>query len=100
MAVLDVEASDQDTLLGAAELIRQRRIPILQIEVWCTDAPGVAACRTDFPGVQLLLDNGYVLRLTGLESVTSVAEECARRGNAGAFDILAVKEELVGALEL
>ena len=60
--MIDVEGYEQDVLLGSKRLIEKKTVLVFQIEVWTQIASrGVVS---SFPGLQLLVDNGYHLYTT------------------------------------
>lgn len=57
--IIDVEGHEQDVLLGAEKLIQQQSVIVFEIEVW-TNQPTTGPV-TSFPGLELLVSNGYRL---------------------------------------
>jgi FkbM family methyltransferase len=64
--MIDVEGFEQEVLLGAKRLIERRSVLIYQIEVWTVRLK--TGLVTSFPGLQLLIDNGYQLYTTTINS--------------------------------
>ena len=57
--IIDVEGHEQEVLLGAKNLIMHRSVIGYQIEVWTSHEK--RGTIKQFPGLQLLIDNGYRL---------------------------------------
>jgi FkbM family methyltransferase len=57
--IVDVEGHEQEVLLGGKKLIEQRSVLVFEIEVWSVQ-PKTGLVRS-FPGLELLVDNGYRL---------------------------------------
>jgi len=60
--IIDVEGHEQTVLMGAKRLIEKRSVLAFEIEVWTKQAS--KGLITYFPGLQLLIDNGYRLYTT------------------------------------
>ena len=57
--MIDVEGHEQEVLLGSEKLIKEKSVLVFQIEVW-TQIPQRGVIHS-YPGLQLLIDNGYQL---------------------------------------
>jgi FkbM family methyltransferase len=58
IGIIDVEGYEQNVLLGASQLLKEKRVAVWSIEVWFVKKGQRV---TDFRGLQLLLDSGYML---------------------------------------
>lgn len=61
--IIDVEWYEQEVLLGSRRLIENKSVLVFQIEIW-TSTPEKGVINS-FPGLQILIQNGYRLYTTG-----------------------------------
>lgn len=104
LAIVDTEGHENNVLQGAGELIKSRRVAAWVIEVWYRQNSHDA---TALPGLQLLLDNGYILYDITLQPIgvssadikAMLGAYCAKPGprsssNFCLMDHLAVRKDL------
>lgn len=101
VAIVDCEGTEQDVLLGAQATILRRQVAVWVVEVWFAKHD----VRTAFPGIQLLVENGYSLYNVSLGGITmhdvvAMKDGYCKSGGARStpswclMDVLAVRPDI------